>query len=38
MCAKTFYTTTIVADKKYTNIITNGALIPLLFWSLGSLC
>ena len=28
MAAKTFYTTTIVADKRYTNILSNGDLAP----------
>jgi len=31
MNAKTFYTTTIAADKRYTNILTNGDLAPGYF-------
>lgn len=35
MDAKSFYTTTIIADKRYTNLITNGDLAPGYFDSNG---
>ncbi len=31
MTSKTYYTTTIVADSRYTNIVTNGDLAPGYF-------